>query len=690
MAGSYKWQGSFAAGVLGPALMGRVDIAKYQVGLKTGKNIFIHAHGGFSNRAGTTHISEVRASIERARLIPFERDETTSYVLVFNNGYMRLVNKGAQVMSGSVAYEIAQPYTSAQLRDINYAQSVDVMFMAHPAHPPKRLEHAGLTSWSHRNVLINPPIGTVGPISVVAKNTGDGRVYKYAVSAVVDGVEGYPTYSGGTVNANDLRKEGELNTVSWGAVTPAPTEYRIYRERGGVYGYIGFTDGAITTMTDDNIDPDMGRTPRQRDDVFGYDSQAAYPSTVAIAQQRLIWGGPNSNPELIVGSMVGDFENYSRSKIIVPDDRLRIEVGGEKLNRIRGMADLQQLIIFTGSGEYGIGNQDGVLDATQPRAQKYGSSGSNGARPLNVGESILYVDRSGKQIRDLRYTFESNGYSGSDLSIFIPHYLTNRTVVDWAYCHSPFGVVWVVLDNGAVLSFTYKREQEVWAWTEHDFGGTVDSVCSVYEDGVDVLYLVVRRVIGGTARRFVERLSNRMIGESVMDACFLDCATVYKGAATTTVTGLARFNGQRVTVVADGDVFPNVLVTGGSITLEDPASEIHVGLPYTSIAETLPLYVELQGTGSSRGLQVRATDVFVQMEKTRGIYLKTDHTGGEMERADMVQTIGDLALKIRMHTGIERFELSPDYTNNGTITVVQEHPLPMTILGISPKWNIER
>lgn len=685
MAGSYDWQGSFAAGVLGPSLMGRVDLAKYAVGLREGKNIVVQAHGGFTSRAGTKLVARAKSDSISQRLVPFERDEDTTYVLVMGQASMRIAQRGALLMSGASIYERVMPYSSDQTQILGYIQSVDVMYLAHIDHYPRKLLHYGPTDWDIQNLNVNPDVPTPAAPSVVANQSGDGKVYRYVVSAVIDGIEGIPSPVGEVADAKALNKDGVAITVSWVSLGASVEEYRVYRERGGVFGYIGFTDTAGTSLVDDNIDPNTASTPRTQAEIFT--GLGRYPATVTIAQQRLLWAGFRDDPERIVGSVVGDYENYTKAKVTKADDRYFASVAGEKLNRVRAIVDMQQLIAFTGSGEYGIGTEKGVLDTTNPKTQRYGASGSNGLRPLMVGDSILYVDRSGRLVRDLRYDLQSDGYSGSDLTIFIPHFLQGRQIVDWAYCHSPLGTVWVVLDNGHVISLTYKREQEVWAWTEHDFGGEVESVCAIYEDGYDALYLSIKRVIGGELRRFIERMDKLDQNEDVMTVCYLDCAVSYSGAPTRDVTGLSHLEGLTIDVIGDGDVFENLVVEDGAVRLPHAVSRYHAGLPFIAEGETLPLYVELQGTGSSRGLPVKATDAFIQMEKTRGIEVLSS---GVESSTPMVQTFGDLSDEIPLFTGIEKFELHSDFNNQGTIRVRQRYPLPMNILGISPKWVIGR
>lgn len=680
MAGTYTFQPSFAAGVLGPGLQGRIDLAKYQVGLKTGENIFIHAHGGFSNRAGTRLVAEVPDSTKFHRLIPFERDDTQTYALLFGDNTMNVIQNGAVL---GAPYVLATPYASTQIAALSYVQSIDVMYLAHPSFTPRKMLHSGPLAWAMASVATNPPNPAPGTPTVTSANIGDGKTYSYRVSSVVDGVESLPSAEGSVTNARDLNKDGEQNTITWTAPAgPTPDEYRVYRLRGGVWGYVGFTDGVTLTLLDDNIDPDTNTSIRQPNTLFASDGN--YPSVVTLAQQRLIWAASDNQPETVWASLIGDYENYTRAMVMKADDRFIIDISGEKLNRVRGMVGMQELMVFTGSGEYGVGAANGVLSATEPRQQRYGASGSSGVRPLMVGDSILYVDRSGRLVRDLRYTYELDGYAGNDLTVFVPHFFLGKQVVDWAYCHAPYGLVWVVLSDGSVVSLTYKREQEVWAWTIHDFGGVVESCCSVSEDTYDALYLVVRR----GDKRFVERMSNRLLVEDVMETCFLDCAVSYNGVSTMTMTGLDHLEGQKINIVADGDVYEDRLVTGGQVVLPVAFTRAHAGLPYVSEGETLPIAVELQGTGNSRGLPAKATDAFVQLEKTRGIEVQTSMN---TLPAQMVQTgFEDLSDDIPLFTGLQKFELGPEWDATATITVRQKFPLPMTVLGISPKWSIGR
>ena len=118
---------NFTAGALSPRLDGITDIAKYANGCKTLENFLVHAHGGATRRPGTEFIAEVKASANECRLIPFEFNVEQTYILEFGNNYFRVYRNGGQVVDSGSAVEVTTTYTSAQLSDIKFTQSADVL-----------------------------------------------------------------------------------------------------------------------------------------------------------------------------------------------------------------------------------------------------------------------------------------------------------------------------------------------------------------------------------------------------------------------------------------------------------------------------------------------------------------------------------------------------------------------------------
>lgn len=95
-------QRSFAGGELAPSLHARVDLVKYQTGLKTCRNLIVQRHGGVTNRPGFKFVGEVKDSSKRVKLHKFVFNADQTYVLEFGNLYMRVIRNGAQVLETAV------------------------------------------------------------------------------------------------------------------------------------------------------------------------------------------------------------------------------------------------------------------------------------------------------------------------------------------------------------------------------------------------------------------------------------------------------------------------------------------------------------------------------------------------------------------------------------------------------------
>ncbi|MTH65074.1 hypothetical protein [Paracoccus shanxieyensis] len=677
---SARFQPSFAAGVIGPGLWGRIDLAKYDTAIKRGVNCFVHAHGGISNRPGLRFICEVMDSTQRHRLMPFVREVDDSAVLIFGNQQLGFISDGQRVQSGGADYTIATPWLAGQVNAIDAVQSVDVIFAAHRATAPRRISRLGPANWTVSTVPINPttPIPVITEIE--PRRSGE-ETYSYRLTAIVGGVESFPSTVQTFTGAELLSNEGAMNVIRWNAV-PGATEYRVYRMRNGVAGYIGFTTAGLA-FVDDNISADLTVTPPVQAGLFSTPDN--FPSVVSIHQQRLVFGATNNRPETVWLSRTGDYLNFTRSQNMVATDRAEFDLAGEQLNRIRGMLQLRELLVFTSSGEFSVTGPEGGFDATNPIVTQYGYVGSAAIKPLVADDTALFVERSGRGVRDLRYAYESDGYSGNDLTIFASHFFEGRRIIAWAMAKAPWSLIWVVLDNGKLLAMTYKREHQVWAWTEMDIDGSVESVACVPENSIDATYVIVRRTVGGVQRRYVERFDDRAFSTAT-DAFFVDCGITYRGSATTTITGLEHLEGRTVSALADGDHVRGLIVTGGAVTLPFAASVVHVGLPYVAEFETLPPAIQFDDVGAARGRPHNVSGVKLQMEKTRGI--KTVTQDGRSN--EIVQTGGDLAEVIALWTGIHNLSVPTLWNKDGTVTIRQDYPLPMTILGISVDLSIGR
>jgi hypothetical protein len=680
-------QRSFSGGELAPSLHARSDLAKYQSGAKTLRNFFVHAHGGASNRPGTKFIAEVKNSSARVRLIPFQFSVSQTYVLEFGNLYMRVYTDGGQVLLAGVPYEIATPYTTADLPTLKYVQSADVMTIAHPSYATRNLSRTAHTAWTLATITLAPALAApAGPVATPTNGTGavPTHVDSYKITAVRSETleESLPSVAATCTNYPLNPATGTYNTVTWSAVSGA-TKYNIYKEGNGsgIHGFIG--SATALTFTDNNLAGDDSDTPPGARDPF---TASNYPGVVTYHQQRRVFGGSTTAPQTVWMSQSGNYQNFNVSSPSRDDDAVTFTLASPQVNEIRHFVPLADLLVLTSGGEFKVtGGGSGGGDAITPSAvvvKPQGYRGSSHVPPLIIGETALFVQQKGAIVRDLGYNLDVDGYAGNDLSVLSNHLFEGLTIDEWAYAQAPHSIVWAVRSDGVLLSLTYMREHQVWAWCQHDTDGTFESVCSVSEGTEDAVYVAVNRTIGNTTTRFVERFQSRIVND-VRDAFFVDCGLTYDGIPATVISGLTHLEGKTVTVLADGSVSPTAVVSGGSITLPHSASVVHVGLGYTSEIKTLDL--DLAQARGPANAKRRVTEVVIKVERSRGLWVgpDADHTV-EVKQRD-VEPYGD---PIELFTADIKIAIPPSWGRSGSIVLQQLDPLPLTVLAVLPEVEI--
>lgn len=143
---------SFSSGLLGAKLRGRNDVQQYKSGCKTLTNMVVMPQGGATKRPGTKKIAAQKTVGETVRLIPFVFSATESYIIEMGVGYFRFYKAGAQIAFAGFPYEVANTYTEAQLFDVTYIQSADILYLFHQSHHPKQLSRYSDTQWSFMDV----------------------------------------------------------------------------------------------------------------------------------------------------------------------------------------------------------------------------------------------------------------------------------------------------------------------------------------------------------------------------------------------------------------------------------------------------------------------------------------------------------------------------------------------------------
>jgi hypothetical protein len=90
-------------------------------------------------------------------LIGFNFSVTTRFVLEFGHQYIRFWGNDSQVLSGGSPLEVASPYQESELRELQYVQVNDIMYLAHANHAPRKLTRVSDTNWTLTTVAWSYP-----------------------------------------------------------------------------------------------------------------------------------------------------------------------------------------------------------------------------------------------------------------------------------------------------------------------------------------------------------------------------------------------------------------------------------------------------------------------------------------------------------------------------------------------------
>jgi len=669
-------QRAFVGGELSPEMFGRVDDAKYQNGLAMCRNFIVSPHGPAQNRAGFAYVRHTKRAYQRARIIPFTFSTTQTMVIELGAGYFRFHTQGQTLMNGSVPYEIANPYSESDLLDVHTVQSADVLTLVHPNHAPRELRRLGALNWQMTTIAFAPVIATPGWIAATASGHTEAKYwYTYVVTALAaDLLVESPASAASGVPGN-LYETGGIVTISWAAVSGA-ARYRVYKLQGGLYGYIGETEG--TSLVDDNIAPDLSMTPPRFDAVFN--AQGNYPGAVSYFEQRRCFAGTHSQPQNIWMTKSGTESNMSYSLPVRDDDRISFRVAAREANTIRHIIPLNELLLLTSSAEWRIAslNNDALTPTSiSVRPQSY--VGASNAQPVIINNTLIYGAARGGHVRELAYNWQAGGFVTGDLSLRSPHLFDNHEIVDMAYSKAPQPIVWFVSTSGKLLGLTYVPEQQIGAWHQHDTDGAFESCCVVAEGREDVLYVIVCRVLNGQTVRTIERMASRQFSNPA-DAFFVDCGATYSGAPVKTVSGLNWLEGKTVSILADGAVHPPRTVQGASVTLDQPASKVHVGLPITADMLTLPLAIPLKDGSFGQGRVKNANKAWLRVHNTSGAWVGPDAQHLTEMKPRSTEPYGSPpALK----TGEIAIVMSPQWQQSGQILIRQSDPLPLTAVALT-------
>lgn len=629
-----SYQSSFNAGVLDPRLASRLDLRRFYNGLETGDNILIQPQGGLVRRPGMAYVDTAAGN---GRLGSFAFNTEQTYLLVFTDLNVAIYRDGVKQA------DVTTPWTLADLPELRWTQSADTMILVHEDYQPRKLVRAGShTAWTLSTIsLTNIPAYAFGlnypGVSVTpAATTGTG------VTMTASG----DWFAAGDVGATIIGNGGTCTIASY--VSPTQVTVNI-----------------STAFNDTNAIPagswsfDMDTATTTTEDIWS--ARRGWPRSVTFYEGRLWFGGSKSKPQSIFGSNVDDFFNFDLGTGL-DDEGIFVTIDTDQVNAINAIFAGRHLQIFTSGGEFYV-PQD-VIRPSDIAVKRQSLYGSSTVAPVSIDGATLFIERSGKALRDFVYSFAEAAYVAQESSLMAPHLI--NAPVDLAALKGTStnnaNYVYVVNSDGTVAVHNTLRAQEVTAWSRWVTSGSIKSVTVVLDD----VYFLVQRTINSATVYYIEKADENT---------YTDANKRQTQASSVTVTGLSHLDGELCRVRADGSVMTDKTPSGGQITLERASVDVEVGLNFDPTVKTMPLNVGFQD-GPILVEKKRLVSATVDLYEAQGVKVN-----GTLIPSRQLGT-GVLGTPPASLTGPRRVRLM-GYDRRAQVTLSQSDPVPMVVRGLS-------
>jgi hypothetical protein len=474
------------------------------------------------------------------------------------------------------------------------------------------------------------------------------------------------------------------------------------RLNGGMCKITAFTSSSLVTATVQTALTSVVACPplawSLEDSVWS--AANGYPRTVTEHEQRLIAAGSTKYPQTIWGSRTGVFLDFMLGAN--DDDAYSFTLAADEINPISYVASGRNLIVHTYGGEFSLqGGVEKPITPTNVRIRPETAHGSKGVRPVNVGKESIFVQRAGRKVRALSYRYDVDGFLAPDLSVLAEHITEGGGITAMAYQQEPDMLVWAVRADGVLLSCTLDREQQVTGWAKHYTEGAFESVATIPNGDREETWVIVKRTVNGADVRYIELLDETFqplnvpapagyppLATTTVYGYTVDCGVDFSFEGGFTTVNAPHLIGKTVDIVADGLVqAQKVVPPSGIVTLDRTAYRALLGLHFRT--EIAPLTPEVgTSTGTAQGNSMRTSEVTVRFLNT-GAAAVYDGDGN---------AIGDLSFRsfgpdlldqpLQLFTGVKRIEKLGWERGRDEIVIVQDLPLPMHVLSITRKFQV--
>ena len=695
---------NFTSGEFSPKAIGRVDLEEYKNAVALMKNFIVLKNGGASKRTGTRFIKDITSTAIDPGLIPFVASNELGYNVVIDAGrnntadFIRIFKaNGDEMVINMSPYLTLNGIYSTYLTDLSpegwiFTQVADGLFVTHSSGTQAPFVITRLTEttftvnlYSAANPYNNSSISEILKVP-----------YRDVNITALTFTPGALTGAIPITASADFFVAGHIGAI-------------IKITHSGTTGAARITSIASPTVANATVIEDFGAAIASTEwEEQAWSDFRGWPRSLCYFEQRLDWGGNDSEPDTLWGSLTRNVFHMMARKFVqdqgvpadvtglnyfgdnAPTDPYSFIPGSADVNKISWLAPTGVLNLGTLSTEFVGSGGDEILSAESVGFKAQTNYGSRASKVLNIGDEILYVSRDGRRIRNFRFSDNNGSNISIDLNLLADHMSRvgggNYGFLDMAYEKSS-DVVWLRNANDKLISLTYQLDNPTVAWAQHEIAGEDVSIRGVtaipnFNGIADDPFLIVKRTIDGNTVYYIETIPGAFDADSLNNtplfdedlSVYLDAAKqdLFLGAGDT-ITGLTHLNNTDVTVVLNGKVLGDFTVdAGGEIDLGQSfpiGSRFIIGLKYTAQIDFLPLSSGAD-FGSALGNIKRIDTAIIRFYKT--FDCKVSST-----KSSFSETIsfGD-----DIFTGLKKIEVGADPERDMALRITSEQPYPCNIL----------
>ena len=426
------------------------------------------------------------------------------------------------------------------------------------------------------------------------------RSYDSATSGFIDVAtatsNGSPTFSsstGGTGGSPDLD-----NVICWervgfkgGNYTSGNVIVSSSYAGGGGYGICRVTGYNSPTSVSVAVIEPFSSLQATTDWVEGdWSTFQGWPTSVCFHEGRLCWFGGDQ----MWASASDDYTSYADINLdgssTGDSGAINVTLGSGPVDTISWGLSLTRLMLGREQSIMSArsSNFDQPITPSQIVIRDCSDQGAQRLPAIKAGKRGIFVQQSGRRIYELFFNAQEMDYDERDLTRLNLD-IGAQGFVDIDKATQPDKIVLLPRGDGQCAALLYDVKDEVEAWWRIQTLGVIENVAVLPQNAPeDLVYLVVRRVINGVTRRFIERLAARSncIGGAINQQ--LDCHVVYQGSPTSTIT-LPQLANTLVSVWADGAAIGSGVTDGfGNLAMPDGKTHANIvaGLAGVVIANT--------------------------------------------------------------------------------------------------------